>query len=245
MFDRDDQLPLYKQVHVWMKGKILDGEWESGKQIPPEPVLSADLGISRHTLRQALQLLINEGFLFRQPGKGTFVQHVKSNYRLSFLNSFSEQMLEIGKKPSSKLIELHTNFRPNDSIAKKLMLTENARTHKIVRLRLADGQPMSLEEVYIDTTLCPNLHKKDLENLSLYSTLEQEYGLQIKYGDISLQATEANEEQARLLKTKVLGPLLYMQCLTYLQNQRPAFLTIARYPNDKYMFTVSMPRKMD
>ncbi|GLC89501.1 GntR family transcriptional regulator [Lysinibacillus piscis] len=243
IFKRQSNIPLYKQAYSWMKEKILNGDWEPGKQIPPEPVLSVDLGISRQTLRQAMQMLINEGFLYRQPGRGTFVQYSKSNYRLSYLYSFSEQMRELGKEPSSKIIDIKTNYRPSDAIANKLMLKDTGRVHKIVRLRLADGQPMSIERVYIDVNLCPDLHTKDLDRLSLYTILENEYKLQIKHGDISLQATMADEEQAALLQIPSGSPLLYMKCLTFLQNQRPAFLTLARYPYDKYLFTISMPRK--
>lgn len=242
-FERNDDTPIYKQVYAWMKRNIITGKWEPGKKLPTEPVLSADLGISRQTLRHALQLLINDGLLYRQQGRGTFVQQKRSNYQLSYLESFTEQMQAIGKKATSKVIELKTNLIPEGSLAEKLLLSDRERMLKIVRLRLADGQPMSLEEVYIDINLCPNLHKKDLENQSLYTILEKEYGLKIKYGDLSLEARQATTEQAKLLQIKTSGLLLYMQCLTYLENGRPAFLTIARYPTERYIFTVSMPRK--
>jgi DNA-binding GntR family transcriptional regulator len=199
-----------------MKRNIITGKWEPGKKLPTEPVLSADLGISRQTLRHALQLLINDGLLYRQQGRGTFVQQKRSNYQLSYLESFTEQMQAIGKKATSKVIELKTNLIPEGSLAEKLLLSDRERMLKIVRLRLADGQPMSLEEVYIDINLCPNLHKKDLENQSLYTILEKEYGLKIKYGDLSLEARQATTEQAKLLQIKTSGLLLYMQCLTAL-----------------------------
>lgn len=241
--EKNGNLPLYKQIYNWMKDKILEGEWESGTQIPPEPVLCADLGVSRQTLRQAMLLLINDGLIYRQPGKGTIVQHKKTNYQLSYLNSFSEQMREIGKTPSSKIIELANGVLPTEKIAQKLALSVNDRVLKLVRLRLADGEPMSLEEVYIDMSLCPGLHKKNLETQSLYTILENDYGLQFKYGDMILGAAKASAEQAEILKVEQDSPLVYMQCVTYLHNMRPGFLTFARYPHDRYSFTTSLPRK--
>lgn len=244
-FEKNGKLPLYKQIYLWMKDKILEGEWEQGTQIPPEPILSLDLGVSRQTVRQAMLLLINDGLIYRQPGKGTIVQHQKTNYQLSYLYSFSEQMREIGKTPSSQLLELENGWLPSEQIAKKLTLSAHDRVIKIVRLRLADGEPMSLEEVYMDMSLAPNLHKKNLESQSLYTVLETDYGLNFKYGDVVLGAAKANLEQAEVLKVEKDSPLVYLQCLTYLHNQRPGFLTIARYPYDRYFFTTSLPRRAE
>ncbi|WP_217588122.1 GntR family transcriptional regulator [Lentibacillus saliphilus] len=242
-FLKDNALgPIYKQVYIWMKKKMVSGEWNAGDQIPPEVVLSADLKVSRHTIRKALELLMNEGYLFRQPGKGTFVNQKKSNYELSYLTSFTEQMKALNRIPSSKIIDIKNNVVPDRQLKEKLALSEYERLIKIYRLRLADNEPMSLEEVYMNNKLAPDLHKKDLGCQSLYTILEEDYQLTIDRGDMILGAAAANQHQAELLNVREDSPLVYMECLTYLHHQRPAFLTFARYPYDRYIFSLNLTR---
>lgn len=238
-----DAGPIYKQVYQWIKDKIIYEEWLPGEQVPPEMVLSADLNVSRHTVRKALEILMNEGYLYRQPGKGTFINEKKSNYKLSYLYSFTEQMKEMDKVPSSVCLEIDKNIVPDSKLKRRMALSEYERLIRIYRLRLADREPMSLEEVYISRNLAPEIYKKDLESQSIYKILEEEYKLAIDHGDILLGAKAANPHQAELLKVEENSPLVYMDCLTFLENQRPAFLTYAIYPYDRYIFSLKLPRK--
>lgn len=235
--------PIYKQVYSWIKNKIVNEEWAPGEQIPPETILATDLNVSRHTIRKAMDLLTNEAYLYRQPGKGSFVNKKKSSYPLSYLYSFSEQMEELDKIPSSKIIDIKSNLIPTKKVKERLALSTHERVTRICRLRLADGEPMSLEDVYINSNLAPEIEKKDLKNHSLYNILENDYNLLIKEGDMILGAISAQEEQAQLLKVEKKSPLVFMDCLTYLDNQRPAFLTHASYPYDRYVFSLNLPRK--
>ncbi|WP_054950116.1 GntR family transcriptional regulator [Numidum massiliense] len=243
IFVRRDDIPLYKQVYEWIKHNIDENEWTPGTQLPPEPVLSKDLGVSRQTLRQALQLLIDEGLLYRQQGKGTFVQKRRSQYELTILTSFSEQMRARGKQPSSKVIEIQSNIRPDQKMQLQLGLTSRNRLLKIVRLRLADETPMSLETVYIEENVCPGLAEQDLAKQSLYNLVEDVYRLSISYGSISLDAEKASPAEAELLQVEPFSSILYMECLNYTHNSRPLFITHAKYPKERYIFTVNMPRR--
>src|SRR5699024_5769178 len=152
------------------------------------------------------------------------------------------QMTELGKKPSSEILEIETNVIPNDKLRERLSLSEHERLTKIYRLRLADGKPMSLEEVYINSKLTPGIENMNLESNSIYSILENEYNLNISDGEIILGAQKATLKQAKLLQVEEDSPVVYLDCLTFLENQRPAFLTFARYPYDRYVFTLNLPR---
>lgn len=242
IFDKNGG-PLYKQVYSWLKKLIINGELKPGEQVPPEILLSKDLNVSRHTVRKVLDILTNEGYLYRQPGKGTFINYSKSNYKLAFLNSFTEQMIELNKVPSSRVLEIEENIKPSQSIKEILNLSQFERVTKVLRLRLADGKPMSLEEVYISSNIAPGLNKTNLTNKSLYTILESEYKLTITHGDIKLGAAAANNEQADFLGVELNSPLVFMESLAFLDNQRPAFVTFARYPSDRYIFTLSLPRE--
>lgn len=242
-FQRKNDGVLYKQVYEWIREHIEDHTWTPGTQLPPEPVLSKDLGVSRQTLRQALQLLINEGLLYRQQGKGTFVQNSRSQYELTVLTSFSEQMRARGKQPSSKVLDIQPNLPPDPVLQQQLGVSSHNRLLKIVRLRLADDRPMSLETVYIEENICPDLYKHDLTDQSLYDLVENHYRLPIRSGNISLDATKATSKEAQLLQVEPSSSLLYMVCINYTDNSRPLFVTFAKYPKERYIFTVSMPRR--
>ncbi|WP_194165578.1 GntR family transcriptional regulator [Oceanobacillus sp. CFH 90083] len=234
--------PIYKQVYSWLKDLIENGKLGPGEQLPPETLLSSDLNVSRHTIRKVMDILTNEGYLYRQPGKGTFVNYRKSNYKLTYLNSFSEQMKELNKVPSAKVLEIENNLKPSQSLKEKLNLSQFERLTRIYRLRFADGKPMSLEEVYLSSNLAPGLTEMDLDNNSLYTILENDYKLTIKHADMKLGAVAASNDQAEHLQVKPNSPLVFMESLAYLTNQKPAFITFARYPFDRYIFTLSLPR---
>ncbi|MFD1425871.1 GntR family transcriptional regulator [Kroppenstedtia sanguinis] len=242
-FERTGELPLYQQIYEWIKLKIDSEIWKPGTQLPPEPILSKDLGVSRQTLRQALQLLINEGLLYRQQGKGTFVQNTRSQYELTILTSFSEQMKAKGKHPSSQLIDIQSNIQPDHKLQVQLGLSPHNRVLKMVRLRLADEMPMSLETVYMDENLCPKLAQQDLARESLYHLVENVYQHPISYGNISLEVTQVNPEEADWLQIDSTSSVLHMECINYSYNSRPLFITYAKYPQERYIFTVSMPRR--
>ncbi|MBY7142235.1 GntR family transcriptional regulator [Virgibacillus sp. NKC19-3] len=235
--------PLYKQVYDWIKANIDSGHFEMGRQLPPEPTLSRDLGVSRSTLRQALQLLIDEGICYQQQGKGTFIHSKRSRYELTVLTSFTEQMMAKGKRPSSKLLEFTTNLVPDSYLQLKLGLTANDRIIKIVRLRFGDDVPMSLETVYIDEKLCVGLEKYDLSNKSMYHIIENDYNHPVLNGSISIEPDEITEKEATLLEVTSNKSILHMESINYTRNSRPLFITFARYPKDRYIFTVNMPRR--
>ena len=237
-----EERPYYQQIFQYIYDKIVCGDLLPGEQLPPEQVLSKDFGVSRHTIRKAMDLLVSEGLLYRQAGKGTFVNKIQASYPLSYLYSFSEQMKNEGKTPSSVVLEVETNLVPKDSLKQRLSLTDNERITRIYRLRLADNQPMSLEEVFINSNLVPGIEDTDLEKRSLYEILEKDYNLVIEEGDINLGAKSASAHQAGLLQLEEGEPLVYMDCLTYLENNRPAFLTFAHYPHDRYVFSLSLLR---
>lgn len=235
--------PLYIQVYDWIKANIKGEHWKTGMQLPPEPTLSKDIGISRSTLRQALRLLIDEGYCYQQPGKGTFVQNSRSRYELTILTSFTEQMMERGKQPSSKVLDIKSNIVPDTYIQMKLGLNPNDRVINIYRLRYGDGIPMSLENVYINEKLVAGIEKEDLTDGSLYNLMEKKYNHPILNGSISIEPDEISSKEADLLQIKADTSILYMENISYTTNSRPLLLTFAKYPKDRYIFTVSMPRR--
>ena len=105
MINKNSPIPIYHQLLEYIKSKIATGEYPADELIPSEREFSEKFQISRMTVRQALNNLVQEGIVYRQKGKGTFVSRQKVEKRISRLNSYTEEMIERGLKPSSRLVQ--------------------------------------------------------------------------------------------------------------------------------------------
>src|ERR671935_2659212 len=134
---------MSKQVLTRQRVLELIDQLQVGEAIPAERRLSRELGVSRLTLRAALDDLVREGYLVRRHGSGTFVSEPKIAQRLT-LTSFSEDMRRRGMVPDSRTIGLE-NVHAGPQVARALRISPSERVYRIRRLRLADGEPMALE----------------------------------------------------------------------------------------------------
>ena len=117
--DRSSKLPLYHQLYQILRDEIVRGEWQPGDMIPPESELTERYGISRTTVRQVLDLLVNEGLIYRQQGRGTFVAHPTLEQALVRIVSFTEDMRQRGFKPGTRVLSSGLVQAP-ETIAQKL-----------------------------------------------------------------------------------------------------------------------------
>src|SRR3954465_1336658 len=118
-----------------------------GEAIPSERKLSTDLGVSRLTLRAALDELVREGYLVRRHGSGTFVGEPKIAQQLT-LTSFSEDMRRRGMVPDSRTVSLE-NVHAGPRVARALSISPDAHVFRIRRLRLADGAPIAPQPPHV------------------------------------------------------------------------------------------------
>src|SRR5438445_7049105 len=156
-----------------------------GQPIPAERQLALDLGVSRLTLRAALDELVRDGYLERRHGSGTFVSEPKIAQQLT-LTSFSEDMRRRGMTAGSRTIELRETHA-GAAVGRALKVSPDARVVLIRRLRLADGEPMALETLHVPAELVPGLTRELLENASFYELLEQRYGVIVESGVQSIE----------------------------------------------------------
>jgi len=157
---------MSKQVLTRQRVLELIDQLQVGEAIPPERRLSTDLGISRLTLRAALDDLVRDGYLERRHGSGTFVSEPKIAQQLT-LTSFSEDMRRRGMTAGSRTIELK-EAHAGAAVGRALKLSPDDRVVLIRRLRLADGEPMALETLHVPAALVPGLSREALENASFY-----------------------------------------------------------------------------
>ncbi|WP_077328822.1 GntR family transcriptional regulator [Virgibacillus siamensis] len=174
--DHGSFVPLYHQLKEILKEKIESGEWSPGEKIPSENEFRNDYEISRNTVKKALDDLVQEGFLRRIKGKGTFVSKPKFEQSLTGFYSFSKVMEKRGMKPKDLIISIETT-RAKRSIAKQLQIGEEEEVIALRRLRKANDEPIILETSYIPKKLIPGLSREQLENYSLYDLMEKEFGI--------------------------------------------------------------------
>ena len=160
---------MSKQVLTRQRVLELIDQLQVGEAIPSERRLSSDLGVSRLTLRAALDDLVRDGYLERRHGSGTFVSEPKIAQQLT-LTSFSEDMRRRGMTAGSRTIELRETHA-GAAVGRALNVSPDARVVLIRRLRLADGEPMALETLHVPAALVPGLTRERLEDASFYELL--------------------------------------------------------------------------
>ncbi len=232
----------YFKVYQEIKDKIEQGKVKPGEKLPTEKELQEEFQVSRDTVRKALGKLEQEGFIDRKSAIGTFVRQDKSDYELSYLKSFTEQMKSRGIEPSSVLerIELKTGIRAD--IREHLQLEEEERCYVICRIRKGDGMPMAYETAYIPYRCCPDIHKYLDDQSSLYEIYENIYHLKLGCGIIHLESEMPSARLQEKLNISKDSPMLFMKCSAFLEDNRPLYYVECSYIGKKYFFSTKISR---
>jgi len=236
--DRLEKLPLYELIERNLRELVLSNQLMPGDTVPPEWELAELYGVSRLTVRRALDDLVRQDWLSRRQGVGTFVARPAITAISPSQLSFTQEMLAIGRRPSSRLIE--RKIVPADAyIAQRLSLNEGDALAKITRLRLADDMPILLETAYLANQRFPDLENDpDLEQSSLYDYLSSHYGVVIARVDNSLKAVLLDDDQARLLGMQPGMPSISSECVAYTPEGEPVEYSrsVAHNENSQFYF---------
>ena len=169
--DKDVPIPLYFQLKEIIEEKITSGQLEPGDLLPSERELSDRYNISRPTIRQALQELVNEGLLYREKGKGTFVAKPKIKYGfIQRLTTFYEDMERKGYKLKTKIRKQEIREAPK-RIAEKLNLKTDNKVIFLDRVRYIEEEPIVRVLNFVPYEKCPRLIDINLEDKSLYKVM--------------------------------------------------------------------------
>lgn len=228
------KVPVYIQIHNEIRKEIESGKWAVGERIPSERQLSQDFDVSRMTLRQAIQTLVDEGILQRQVGSGTYVASSKVQEKMSGTTSFTEITESQGKKPSSKTVSYHV-ADPSISEIEKLKLKNGDQVLRMERIRYADKQPICFEVATIPIDIVNSLNKKDITS-SLYKALEDKAGLKLGNATQTVSAILASEKIANFLNVKRGSAVLRVRQITTLDDDRPFEYVRSQYAGDRFEF---------
>jgi GntR family transcriptional regulator len=244
--DFNSNIPYYLQLIELLKGKIQAGEWQTGDQIPSEPDLCEEYGISRTVVRQALHAIELEGLIIRRKGKGTFVAEPKYNegWFQKLTGFYQDMVVERGLKVLTQVLCMEVE-PASTNIADLLQLKPEAQVFCIERLRFVDQVPIVLVSTYIPFDLCPDLGKFDLGARSLYEVLEKEFGLVISHGRRTIEAVAANEREAQYLQIEDGDPMILINSVTYMEDGTPMEYYHAIHRGDRSRFEVDLVRYRD
>ena len=226
------KIPLYYQLKEQIKQNILDGTYKEGDLIPSEREFGDQYELSSTTVRRALNDLVQENFLERKAGKGTFVRQKKVKRDLRKVIGFTKNMQEMGLHPSTQVLSVRV-LNANPFARKRLGLIKGEKVVRLERLRLADGIPMMLETRYIRTDLCPGIEKEDLSS-SLWKVFEEKYGLKPTRHSQNMNIAQVSNHAAELLTLKNGAHVFLIIGVTYVKDNVPIECEESQYRADKY-----------
>ena len=224
---RDSVLDLIERLHV-------------GDAIPSERQLSVDLGVSRLTVRAALDDLAREGYLVRRRGAGTFVSEPKIAQELT-MTSFTDDMRRRGMRPSSRTLELRVT-PAGARLGRLLHVSPSEPIVVATRLRLADGESMAIETIHVRERHVPGLTADDLEERSFYELLRDRYGIVIVGGTQTIEPTVTDEEESHALGVPLHSPAFRFERVTQSASGEIVEFVESIYRGDRYRFVTSLSR---
>lgn len=230
-------VPYYQQLKEILSMSIKKGEFSAGDPLPPERELCERYQVSRITVRKALDILMQEGYIYREQGRGTFVGRLPLEQPAQ-ITSFTEEMKRRGLKPSTRVLKTQICSR-NKKIAENLALDIDKEVVMVKRLRLANGEPLALEVSYLPHKFYPGLLSLKLSG-SLTKITEEKYHLRLKYANQTVKAKLIYGEEAKLLDLKSGSPVLVIQRTSFLDDNRPIEYLEALYHADRYALVMEL-----
>jgi len=244
VLDRQSVVPLYYQIQQRLREQIRSGELKPGQLVSSEQEISARLGVSRMTARQALKSLCSRGLAYSQRGRGTFVSRMKLEKNFRQLLSFSEEMKERGSRPRSKVLAFR-RIRPDEEVAEALHLSPGEEVIFLRRVRIADSAPLCIEATHLPTRLCPELLESFEPSGSLYQVLAERYGLRVHMADEVAEASVTTGAEAKLLRVRVRSPVFRLTRTAYLHDGQPIEFVKSTYRGDRCKVVSRLTRQLE
>jgi GntR family transcriptional regulator len=237
--DRNSHVPVYWQIKEDIHRQIMQGELQPGNQIPSEPKLAENYGVSRLTARNAVTELVNEGYLQRLHGQGTFVTKPRFEESAARFSGFHDTMVRKGYTVFSRVLAAE-EVEADQLLQEKLKVPEGTAIYRIKRIRYAGKEPLGLQDVYLVASRCEGVLKIDLTSDSIYRFLVEEKLLNLRKAKEKLEATVAESDVAEALGIPVGSPVLYTHRITLITGDIPVEFSTSWYRGDSYVFEVEI-----
>ena len=243
MIDPYDEIPKYHQLARILRNKITEGEWEPQSAIPSERQLEQQYRISRPTIRQAIELLIREGYLYREHGKGTFVMPQKLQKGLLELTSFSEDSDQsAGSNRGRWYAASHAKSRRKRSPVSWICPWMEKRCESNASA-WGMASPSGCRPPTWRWKKARYISQEEMEKAgSLYKILQEKFGIIPWAADETLEVTLASPEEARLLQIEEGCPLLLNERVLWSQDRKAVEYVKILYRGDRYRYTMRLTR---
>lgn len=237
----DGTRPLYQQITDGLKRMIRMGKLKEGEQVPPELAICESLNVSRSTVRMAMSQLIDEGLIVRHRGKGSFIAGSQMHRPINYLYNFTENMWELGAKPSSIVLDASVTEPPSESVRQKLQLPEiSSRVFHLNRIRCANDVPMLIESTFIPYYLCEGIENYDFSTMSLYYVLASHYALNTYHATETIEAVNMTEEDRKLLQCPKNIPAFRIRRISHTDTGLVYEYTVSVSRADKNIFQMEL-----
>jgi len=216
-----------KYRHIWheLRRAIQSGRWEVGEQIPSEPELAATFGVSRGTVRKAIERLVSDQMLRKEQGRGTFVTSAMPRLQksLEWLASFTDQLRDSGIRPSTEVLAagLVAAGQVEGRVIEGFGLSETAEVVYVRRLRRGDDQPFAIQTVYLQPERCPGILDGGVDLTHLFRLYAERYGVRISLAHEIIRVATAGPEEAALLEIPAGAPVVIRDRISADQDEYP------------------------
>ncbi|MEB2400791.1 MAG: GntR family transcriptional regulator [Alcaligenaceae bacterium] len=237
-----DHSPLYAKVEAALASDISSGLLPPGGQLPPEDQLIQRFGVSRTTIRKAIENLVSGGWVEIRRGKGTFVAQRRITQELTELTGFVEDMQALGRTPTARLLD--KRLVPADAeVARRLAMPPGGMVMRIQRVRLADGVAVSFDETYLPREIGEKVAAHDLDAEPIFSLLEDKYESPLTEAEYRLEAVTAAPEVARALGVSPGSAIFLIERTSYTEGHRPIDYEKLHYRGDLISFVTRLARR--
>lgn len=231
---------LYLKLSDTLAGQIMDGTLGDGTLLPSERELCLMHGISRTTVRQALQDLSKKGYIKTIHGKGTVVVRPQIRQELRSIYSFDADMRRLNKNPETQIMDF-IEIVPAGTIADQMQLPAGESVYRIMRLRLANGEPMLLETNYLPCDRFPDFNREMIEQQSLYKVLTSQYALNITVAEETFEPILLRPMEAQMLHTGQGALGMLIERVSY-EGDRVVEISKSVSPSSKFKHHVVLRR---
>lgn len=233
--------PLYARVERVIAAEIAAGSLAVGEQLPSEERLVERFGVSRITVRRAVQNLVARGLVEVRWGRGTFVATPRITQPLIALTGFVEDMAALGRTATARVLRIEV-VPAGAGVARELELDAGTWVTHIERVRLADGQPISLDDTYLPPDVGQRIAADDLARQPVFELLEQKYDVPLVEATYRLSAAKADPHTAAELRVEPGDPVFRIERTCFTTGSRPVDHETLRYRGDAVTFETRLPR---
>ncbi|WP_312048745.1 GntR family transcriptional regulator [Exiguobacterium profundum] len=230
--------PKYETIADEIRKIIIEHVYPLEHALPDEIHLAQEFGVSRMTMKRALEILVMEGLIYRKRGKGTFI--LQSSFQKDRINVISKETRGLtqvigDRSLRSEVLNFEVKF-PCQEVANHLMIELTEPVYEIRRVRYVDDEPYVIELTYMVANLITGITREILEK-SVYAYIQEDLGYTITSSHKVIRADKPDEYDQAYLKNDITEPIIEVEQVVYLSNGKPFEYSFARHRYDKFVFS--------